>query len=140
MKTNTLDIIIIESENGYLLTNGNTFTRKVYLGVNDTIENWWEVKDEGQLKEMDKTSDTEVPVRHYSKYLIQLSCQRRGLWEQVKQAIQEAGLSDSWSNIIDLSSDNTELQFALPIIKGIFGDAVVDAVLMESCVNESRME
>jgi hypothetical protein len=72
------------------------------------------------------------PAVRYSKYKIQLACQRRGLWEQVKGAIAQAGLQDSWSNIVDIASDNPELVSALPDIRKIFGSTLVDAVLAES--------
>ena len=74
------------------------------------------------------------PVVKYSKYKIQLACQDRNLWERVKEAIASAGLTDSWSNIVELSSDNQELKDALPEIKKMFGADVVDAVLRESIV------
>jgi hypothetical protein len=71
------------------------------------------------------------PVR-YSKYKIQLACQKRGLWEQVKAAIEAAGMADSWANIQDIASDNPELIAALPSIRAAFGSDTVDAVLAES--------
>lgn len=73
------------------------------------------------------------PVVRYSKYKIQIACQKRNLWEQVKTAITEAGLSDSWSNIQDIASDNPELVAALPAIRQAFGSELVDEVLSE-CV------
>lgn len=71
------------------------------------------------------------PVR-YSKYKIQLACQKRNLWGDVKEAIANANLADSWANIVDIASDNPELQTALPAIKTAFGAATVEAVLAES--------
>ena len=82
--------------------------------------------------------EDEQPV-HYSKYRIQLACQKRGLWDQVKAAIDTAGLSDSWNNIIDLSSDNPELLAALPAIRQAFGADTVDAVLAESVALYSQL-
>lgn len=73
------------------------------------------------------------PVVRYSKYKIQISCQKRNLWERVKTAITEAGLSDSWANIQDIASDNPELVAALPAIRQAFGSELVDEVLSE-CV------
>ena len=72
------------------------------------------------------------PAVRYSKYKIQLATQSRGLWEQVKAAIAAAGLQDSWANIVDIASDNPELQRALPAIRETFGSETVDAVLRES--------
>ena len=75
-----------------------------------------------------------APVVRYSKYKIQLASQKRNLWEQVKSAIATAGLQDSWSNIVDIASDNEELDRALPAIRDMFGTDVVNAVLEESIV------
>lgn len=72
-----------------------------------------------------------APVVRYSKYRIQLACQKRGIWEQVKAAISAAGMSDSWANIVDIASDNEELVAALPAIKEAFGAEVVEEVLSE---------
>lgn len=72
------------------------------------------------------------PVIRYSKYKIQLACQKRNLWEAVKEAIANANLTDSWSNIVDIASDNPELQAALPNIKTAFGADTVEVVLAES--------
>ena len=72
-----------------------------------------------------------APVR-YSKYKIQLACQKRGLWQQVKTAIHDAGMDDSWANIQDIASDNPELVAALPGIRQSFGTELVDEVLSES--------
>ena len=46
MKQNTIEIRVIEAEKGKLLTNGETFSEKVFLGVNDDPENWWEVDED----------------------------------------------------------------------------------------------
>lgn len=72
-----------------------------------------------------------APVVRYSKYQIQLACQKRGIWEQVKAAIAAAGMQDSWNNIIDIASDNPELVAALPAIEAAFGAETVAQVLEE---------
>lgn len=79
------------------------------------------------------------PVVYYSKYQIQLACQRRGLWEDVKDAIVNAGFQDSWDNIIRISSDNEELKRALPDIKTAFGEKTVEDVLSESVMEYSQL-
>lgn len=71
-------------------------------------------------------------VVHYSKYKIQLACQKLGIWQDVKEAIAQSGFQDSWNNIVDISSDNQELQQALPAIREAFGPELVDRVLSES--------
>lgn len=85
-----------------------------------------------QRKKMAVNSTADPPVVRYSKYKIQIACQKRNLWEQVKEAIAAAGKADSWSNIQDIASDNEELVAALPQIRNIFGSALVDQVLSES--------
>ena len=46
MKTQPIQLIALEADEGYVLTNGETWSRKVYLGVNDSPENWREVPEE----------------------------------------------------------------------------------------------
>lgn len=43
MKTEQINIITLEAEKGKILTNGETYSFKVYLGINDSPNNWWEV-------------------------------------------------------------------------------------------------
>ena len=46
MKTSDLNIIILEPSNSEnWLTNGDTFSKKVYLGKNDSELNWREITD-----------------------------------------------------------------------------------------------
>lgn len=75
------------------------------------------------------------PVVEYSKYKIKLACERLGLWGQVKEAIEAAGKWESFLLIQPLSSDNAELEEALPDIRRAFGDELVDRVLAESVVD-----
>lgn len=72
------------------------------------------------------------PIVIYSKYRIQRACQKRGIWEKLKESIASAGLQDSWANIVDIASDNRELKDALPDIRAAFGSDTVDAVLAEA--------
>lgn len=46
MKTSSIEIITLESSDGYTLTNGETYSKKVYLGINDSVDNWYEIPDE----------------------------------------------------------------------------------------------
>lgn len=46
MKTEQINIITLEPEKGKILTNGETYSYKVYLGVNDSPDNWWEISEE----------------------------------------------------------------------------------------------
>jgi hypothetical protein len=38
--------IILKAEDGYILTNGETFGKVVYLGRNDSADNWHEITEE----------------------------------------------------------------------------------------------
>ena len=46
MRNATIEITVLEPEEGYTLTNGETYSKKVYLGINDSPENWHEIPDE----------------------------------------------------------------------------------------------
>ena len=46
MKSTPIQIITLEPDEGFTLTNGETYSKKVYLGINDSPENWWEIPDE----------------------------------------------------------------------------------------------
>lgn len=46
MKTSDLNIVILEPSNSEnWLTNGDTFSKKVYLGKNDSERNWREISN-----------------------------------------------------------------------------------------------
>jgi len=76
--------------------------------------------------------EPEPPVVRYSRYLIKRACERRGLWEQVKAAIEQAGKWESFVLIQSLDTSNAELQEAMPLLVAKFGQETVDEVLAES--------
>ena len=45
MKQESIEIITLTASDGYMLTNGKTYSEKVYLGINDNPDNWWEVPE-----------------------------------------------------------------------------------------------
>ena len=45
MKINEIKLIVLEASDGMVLTNGEIYSDKVYLGVNDSPENWHEIPD-----------------------------------------------------------------------------------------------
>lgn len=45
MKTDNIMLRSLEAEEGMWLTNGETISKKVYLGINDSPENWREITD-----------------------------------------------------------------------------------------------
>ena len=42
----TEKITVLKAEEGYTLTNGEAFGKVVYLGINDSADNWHEITDE----------------------------------------------------------------------------------------------
>lgn len=40
-----IDGNVITPDEGMTLTNGEVYSKRVYLGVNDRPENWWEIPD-----------------------------------------------------------------------------------------------
>lgn len=45
MKKQPIQIIVLEPDEGMVLTNGETYSYRVYLGVNDSPDNWWEIPE-----------------------------------------------------------------------------------------------
>ena len=45
MKTTTVELIKLEADENKTLTNGEVYSKEVYLGVNDSPENWNEIND-----------------------------------------------------------------------------------------------
>lgn len=46
MITGNIQITTLEPDDGKWLTNGETFSKKVYLGKNDSPDNWQEITEE----------------------------------------------------------------------------------------------
>lgn len=40
----------IVAKEGLILTNGEVFGKSIYLGINDSKENWWEITEEEYKK------------------------------------------------------------------------------------------
>lgn len=46
MRRQSIQLTALEPEDGYTLTNGETYSKRVYLGINDNADNWREIPDE----------------------------------------------------------------------------------------------
>ena len=46
MKVTTIELKKITASDGKVLTNGEAFGKEIYLGVNDSAENWHEITEE----------------------------------------------------------------------------------------------
>lgn len=44
----------LTASDGYVLTNGDVYGKEVYLGVNDSAENWHEITDAEYAEVMEK--------------------------------------------------------------------------------------
>ena len=42
----TEKVTVLKADEGMTLTNGESFGKVVYLGINDTADNWHEITDE----------------------------------------------------------------------------------------------
>lgn len=45
MKSTSITMTKLEASEGMVLTNGEVFGREIYLGVNDSPDNWHEVTE-----------------------------------------------------------------------------------------------
>ena len=45
MKNTAIQLTKLEADEGYVLTNGETYSTVVYLGINDSPENWHEIPE-----------------------------------------------------------------------------------------------
>lgn len=46
MEKSTIEFTKLTASEGMTLTNGETYSKQVYLGINDSAYNWWEIPDE----------------------------------------------------------------------------------------------
>lgn len=44
---------VLKADEGMTLTNGEAFGKTIYLGINDSVENWHEITDE-EAEELQK--------------------------------------------------------------------------------------
>ena len=45
MKKTTIELIKITASEGMMFTNGETYSKEIYLGCNDSPDNWHEITD-----------------------------------------------------------------------------------------------
>ncbi len=54
MYRSTIEFVKLTASDGMTLTNGVTFSKEVYLGINDSVDNWWEITDEEAQKQREQ--------------------------------------------------------------------------------------
>lgn len=59
MIKSTIELIKLTAAEGMTLTNGESFGKEIYLGCNDSPDNWREITDEEaeQLQEIKESED-----------------------------------------------------------------------------------
>ena len=45
MKQETIELRVLTASDGMVLTNGETYSTQVYLGIHDSSENWREIPE-----------------------------------------------------------------------------------------------
>lgn len=45
MKKQTIELIKLTASEGKTLTNGEIYSKEIYLGCNDSVNNWQEIND-----------------------------------------------------------------------------------------------
>ena len=45
MEKTTIELTKVTAAEGMWLTNGDTYSKEIYLGCNDSIDNWHEITD-----------------------------------------------------------------------------------------------
>ena len=45
METTRIELIKITATEGKVLTNGEAYSKEIYLGINDSIDNWHEITE-----------------------------------------------------------------------------------------------
>ena len=59
MEITTIELRKLTATEGYVLTNGETYSKEIYLGVNDSADNWHEITEE-EYAEVLKAEESEV--------------------------------------------------------------------------------
>lgn len=63
MKKTIVELTKITASDGMMLTNGETYSKEIYLGVNDCIDNWHEITDT-EYEEILKKQEEELKGEH----------------------------------------------------------------------------
>ncbi len=45
MEKTIIELTKVTATEGMVLTNGETYSKEIYLGVNDSVDNWHEITD-----------------------------------------------------------------------------------------------
>lgn len=59
MEKTIIELIKVTAADGMWLTNGETYSKEIYLGCNDSIDNWHEITD-AEYEEIVKAEEEEM--------------------------------------------------------------------------------
>ena len=59
MEFSTIELTKITASTGMVLTNGETYSKEIYLGVNDKLENWHEITEAEYQQILDEQNKEE---------------------------------------------------------------------------------
>ena len=59
METTRIELIKITAAEGKVLTNGEAYSKEIYLGINDSVDNWHEITD-AEYEEIIKKQEEEL--------------------------------------------------------------------------------
>lgn len=59
MEKTTIELTKLTASNGMMLTNGETYSKEVYLGIHDSADNWHEITEEEYNKIEQETEGVE---------------------------------------------------------------------------------
>ena len=59
MEKTTIELTKVTAADGMWLTNGETYSKEIYLGVNDSIDNWHEITA-AEYEEIVKTEEEKI--------------------------------------------------------------------------------
>ena len=57
MKKTIIELTKVTATEGMMLTNGETYSKEIYLGCNDSLDNWHEITDAEYEKILAKKED-----------------------------------------------------------------------------------
>lgn len=59
MEKTIIELTKITAADGMVLTNGETYSKEIYLGINDTVDNWHEITD-AEYEEIIKAQEAKM--------------------------------------------------------------------------------
>lgn len=90
---------------------------------------WTVTETETQVQEDEEPSTGPVL---YSKLKLMRACRERGIWDEVKQGITDAGYMDEFMLAQDLSPEDEGFMRLVDGLRLEYGDETVDAILAGS--------